>query len=72
MDWQAIIQDLRKVGVTQTEIARACGLSPQSIGELAQGIVKEPRHSVGDTILLMHSKRVVAPKLTTPAAEQPA
>ena len=59
MDWQAIIQALRAVGVTQSDMARACGLSPQSMSELATGMVKEPKHSVGAVILELHRRHVV-------------
>lgn len=58
MDWQALIQELKAAGVTKAEIARTCGLSPTSLGELASGLVKEPRHGVGEAILLLHAKRV--------------
>lgn len=68
MEWQTIIQELRDAGVTQSEQAKACGLSPQSMSELANGIVKEPKHSVGAVLLGLHMQHVGGKQSTKAAA----
>ena len=57
MDWKIIIQELQDSGLTQMQIADACGTGQSHISSLARGARIEPRHSLGERLLRLHRER---------------
>ncbi|MBT2299234.1 helix-turn-helix domain-containing protein [Variovorax paradoxus] len=51
MSWQSIIADIQKRGLSQAQIATACGCGQATISDLAKGSSKEPRHALGESLL---------------------
>ena len=56
MDWKQIITDISACGLTQMQIAEACGCTQGTIGDLVAGRSREPRHSLGQALRLLRSK----------------
>ena len=57
MNWTHIIADLQSWGVTQPQIAAACGCAQATISDLATGKSSEPRYALGQSILALHKER---------------
>ena len=57
MDWKIIIQELQELGLTQQQIADACGTGQSHISCLARGARTEPRHSLGERLLSLLADR---------------
>lgn len=57
MNWKTIIAELQACGVTQPQIATACGCAQATISDLATGKSTEPRHALGQAILAMHREK---------------
>lgn len=58
MEWKTIIADLQAAGVTQPQIAAACGCAQATVSDLATGKSTEPRYALGRSILALHAKHV--------------
>jgi transcriptional regulator with XRE-family HTH domain len=54
MNWKNIIAELQAWGVTQPQIAAACGCAQATISDLATGKSTEPRYALGQSILSLH------------------
>lgn len=50
MDWKSLITELNRLGYTQPQIAALCGCGQATVSDLAKGITKEPRHSLGEAL----------------------
>lgn len=59
MDWKLIISELQALGMSQPQIAAACGCGQATISDLASGKTKDPRDSLGQALraLLKKSRR---------------
>jgi len=70
MDWKEAIAELVRLGITQPQIASACGCSQSAISMLANGKIKDPRDSIGQAlrVLLEAKRREAAEKAAAPAA----
>lgn len=51
MDWNALIKRLNDRGWVQTQIAARVGAHQSTISELLNGVVKDPRHSLGAALV---------------------
>lgn len=51
MDWQAIISELRKRGLTQQQIAERCDCAQSTISDLARGAIKSPSYGIGVSLM---------------------
>jgi predicted XRE-type DNA-binding protein len=49
--WSQIIADIQKRGLSQAQIAQACGCAQATISDLAKGATTEPRHALGEALL---------------------
>ena len=56
MDWPAVIRDLTNSGLTQTQIADACGVAQSHISYLARSVRKAPSWQLGDQLLKLRAK----------------
>lgn len=56
MDWKTLIEDLRKAGVKQDEIAAKCGCKQSSISDLATGTTTLPNYKIADALRELHRK----------------
>jgi hypothetical protein len=70
MDWTVVISELSGAfGMSQPEIAAACGCGQSTVSGLATGVTKDPRHSTGQKLLaLLEAKRLEA---ATKAVQSP-
>lgn len=50
MDWKLLIAELQGFGLSQGAIAGECGCGQSTISELAKGVTKDPRHSIGEKL----------------------
>jgi len=50
MDWKEVIAELGRLGMRQPDIAAACGCSQSAVSQLANGHIKDPRHSIGEAM----------------------
>jgi transcriptional regulator with XRE-family HTH domain len=58
MDWKSHIAELLGHGLTQQQIAAACGCRQSTISQLATGETKDPRYSIGESLRrLLDAKR---------------
>ena len=57
MNWKNIIAELQAWGVTQPQIAAACGCAQATISDLATGKSTEPRYALGRAIEALHKER---------------
>ena len=55
-DWARIIRELADAGLSQADIAQLLGRAQSSVSEWARG--REPRHSDGKSLLLLHREHV--------------
>lgn len=51
IDWSTLIARLKSAGMTQTQIADACGVSGPSISDLARGKCTNPSYRLGARLL---------------------
>jgi transcriptional regulator with XRE-family HTH domain len=72
MDWKNAVAELVGLGVTQPQIADACGCSQSAISQLANGKIKDPRDSIGQALrrLLADKQREAAEKAEASAVPQ--
>ena len=56
-DWNRIIVEIRKAGMTDSEIAEAVGVCRHTIWGLCNGRTREPKHALGERLLDMHRRR---------------
>lgn len=58
MNWKSAVAELVALGITQPQIAEACGCSQSAISQLANGKIRDPRDSIGQALrALVHAKR---------------
>lgn len=50
MDWKLLIAELQSLEMTQAQIAAACNCGQSTVSELAKGVTKDPRHSIGEAL----------------------
>lgn len=60
MDWKTIIFDLQRVGMTQGQIAAACGTGQSHVSGLARGARLSPSWELGSRLLALHAERCQA------------
>jgi len=56
MNWQTLINDLEKVGLTQKMMASACGTTQSVISDLKNGKHKSCKYEVGKALIDIHKK----------------
>lgn len=54
VNFQTIISDLQKAGLSQAEIAEKIGVKQPTVCSLSKGATKEPRFFAGDTLISLH------------------
>lgn len=54
LDWQKIILNLRRAGISVEAQARRIGMDPQTLRNYARGDCREPRFSHGLSLLDLH------------------
>lgn len=57
IDWFRIITDLERI-YSQKQIGRAVGRNEATINRIKQGLIREPRYSVGVALMHLHVKMV--------------
>lgn len=60
MDWQNLIKSLVESGLTQIEIAEATGSTQATISDIQRGITKDPRSSIGLSLLAIAKRRGIS------------
>lgn len=55
MDWKQIIADLVARGLSQPQIAKACGCSQSTVSALLNGQQAQPRYELGKCLLALHA-----------------
>lgn len=65
MDWQLLIADLQKRGLSQSQIATACNCGQATISDLANKPEREPSFKLGQALIALRKKR--RPELKTTA-----
>lgn len=68
MDWKQLIAEIRAGGLSQPQIASACGCGQATISDLASGVTKDPRDSLGQALRALHAKVGVSTEPETRAA----
>ena len=53
IDWPEIIDALKAKGVTQPDLALACGCGQATISDIRRGNTKDPRTSLGLSLLAL-------------------
>jgi transcriptional regulator with XRE-family HTH domain len=71
MNWKKLISELASAGVTQTQIADACGVKQSSVSDLHRGATKSPSFEFGNKLIALHKERVKPPS-GRPARERAA
>lgn len=54
MDWKQLLADLKARGWTQQQIGERVGATQASISDLANGKTKDPAHSIGKALEVLH------------------
>jgi predicted XRE-type DNA-binding protein len=57
MNWTQLLSEISATGATQKEAADFCGCSQSTISELSRGEIKEPAHSLGESLIEFHKIR---------------
>ena len=57
MNWTSIIQDLMASGLSQSDIANACGTGQSHISGLFRGDRKQPGWQLGQSLIALHADR---------------
>jgi predicted XRE-type DNA-binding protein len=62
MDWQLIIADIQKRGLSQSQIASACHCGQATVSDLSNGKTKQPSFVLGQALLALSkaSDRTIA------------
>lgn len=60
MEWKNIIKDLREIGLTQLQIARAVGVSQATVSDLSSGLQKSVNYSLGKNLVAYHKRQTRA------------
>lgn len=55
-DFAAMVREMQKLGMSQTDIARRIGTTQGHVSLIGSGQVSEPRHSLGEKILLLYQQ----------------
>ena len=53
MSWKTIIAEIQKRGLSQAQIASACKCGQATISDLAKGSTSEPRHKLGQALIVL-------------------
>ena len=56
MDWNKLIHDLNKSGMSQKEIAEAVGTSQPIISDLSRGLQKTVLYETGAKLVALHKQ----------------
>jgi len=59
VDWQQIVKDLVKSGMTQAQIGEACGVTQAAVNLVNIGVTKDPKYSFGEKLLVLHAQVLV-------------
>lgn len=54
IDWSAVVNNLRREGLSAATVARKVNADPATVQRLARGEIKEPRFSQGLALLDLH------------------
>ena len=54
IDWSAVVNNIRREGLSATSAARKVGADATTLQRLARGEIKEPRFSQGLALLDLH------------------
>lgn len=57
MDWNKIVEEIKRTGITQGQIAESIGVAEGTLSELCNGKISEPKWSKGDALLSLHRAR---------------
>lgn len=57
MNWRHVITLMVAAGLTQSQIATACGCGQSTISELYRGFTQDPRWSLGQSLLALAESR---------------
>ena len=62
MDFKKLIAELSGAGLTQQDIATACGCAQTTISDIYRGLIKQPAYSTGVALVALHRSkaRVIA------------
>ena len=60
INWQKLIDDLVKSGLTQSQIGEKCGVTQPAIQLIYSGKTNEPRYSLGERLLALHVATMAA------------
>lgn len=71
MNWKTTISEIQAHGLTQPQIAAQCGCAQATINDLANEKTREPRHSLGQSLLKL-KERLTSPTHQEPAQHLPA
>jgi hypothetical protein len=72
MNWKTTISEIQAYGLTQPQIAAACGCAQATNNDLANEKTKEPRHSLGQSLLRLKDRlhfEAVNKPASAPAAQ---
>lgn len=50
------MSEISAAGFTQTQIAAICGCSQSTVSDIANGEIKQPNFSLGQSLLALHKK----------------
>ena len=56
VNWPAVVSELRGQGLMLCAIARRVGVAPSTLGDLANGLTREPCYSVGVRLLELRAR----------------
>ena len=62
MDLKNTVNELTSMGITQTAIAKAAGVSQGTVSDLASGRIKDLSYSAGKRIEALHRKELAKTK----------
>ena len=58
MDFKQLIADLMAAGISQPQIAKQCGCAQATVSELASGVNKQPRYTLGAALVALHKRKI--------------
>jgi hypothetical protein len=64
MNWTQLLSEISASGATQKETAEFCDCGQSTISELRLGKIKEPAHSLGQSLIKFHEMRTRTDKPT--------
>lgn len=56
MDWKSLIAEIQALGRSQPQIAAECGCGQATISDLVSGKTKDPRHSLGVSLIALRDR----------------